>query len=249
MAGLGCLSIASKATGAGFDHSHALFSHVLSQYVHTARVDYAGLQAHPQELKQYLNQIAAVPKSEFAKWTKEQQIAFLLNAYNAYTLELIVDHYPVKSIKDVGGLTSGPWDQPVVKLFSETTTLNALEHKVLRKIYSEPRIHFALVCAAKGCPLLRTEAYVSDRLDGQLDDQARQFLATTTKNRVESDEHIIYLSPIFKWYAGDFEKNSGSVLAALKPYWPKESASALTGSNFKIRYTDYDWSLNDQAQK
>jgi hypothetical protein len=255
-----CRSLLLPALGAGlafgqavaaaeFDQSHALLTRVLTQYVKDARVDYAALKAHPQDLNRYLDQIAAVSKAEFKKWNEPQQIAFLSNAYNAYTLRLIIDHYPVKSIKDIGGFVKSPWDQPVVKLFGETITLNTVEHGILRKDHAEPRIHFALVCAAKGCPPLRREAYVGERLAGQLDDQAKQFLATTNKNRVETGERVLYLSPIFKWYRADFEKKSGSVLAALKPFWPEKSAAALAKGNLKIRYTDYDWSLNEQSNQ
>ena len=246
---LGFAIIATQPAAAEFDQAHATFAGVLTEYVRDARVDYTALKAHPQDLHRYLDQVTAVSKSEFKKWNEPQQIAFLSNAYNAYTLRLIIDHYPVKSIKDIGGLLTGPWDQPVVKLFGETITLNIVEHKILRKDYSEPRIHFALVCAAKGCPPLRSEAYVAGRLDAQLDDQAKQFLANPSKNRVEAGERVVYLSPIFKWYGGDFEKKSGSVLAALEPYWPEKSAAALAKGNFKIRYTEYDWSLNDQTRK
>jgi len=240
------LMVSACAQAAELDQSHSLFDAVLKQYVKDARVDYAALKAHPQDLNPYLGQVAAVTKGEFKQWNEQQQIAFLINAYNAYTLRLILDHYPVKSIKDIGSFLTGPWDQLAVKLFGETTKLNAVEHKILRKDYSEPRIHFALVCAAKGCPPLRTEAYVANRLNEQLDDQAKQFLATPNKNRVEAGEQVVYLSPIFKWYGGDFEKKSGSVLAALQPYWPGK-ATATDG--FKIHYTDYDWTLNDQSQK
>jgi len=246
---LTCTTFAARTLAAEFDQSHALFTDVLTHYVKNARVDYAALKAHPQDLNRYLDQVAAVTKAELKKWNEPQQIAFLLNAYNAYTLRLILDHYPVKSIKDIGSLLTGPWDQPIVKLFGETTTLNAVEHKILRKDYSEPRIHFALVCAAKGCPPLRSVAYFANRLDEQLNDQGKQFLATPNKNRVEAGEQVVYLSPIFKWYAGDFQKKSGSVLAALKLYWPEKSAAALAKGNFRIRYTDYDWSLNDQTRK
>ena len=188
--------------------------------------------------------VASVAEPDFKRWTEPQQLAFLINAYNAYTLQLIIDHHPVKSIKDIGGLLKGPWDQPVVRLFGRTLTLNHLEHEIIRKDYPDPRIHFALVCAARGCPPLRDEVYVADRLEEQLDDQARQFLATPAKNRVDAGTRTVYLSPIFKWYGADFEKKHGSVLAALQPYWPKASASALAQGGFKIRYTDYDWSLN-----
>jgi hypothetical protein len=112
--------------------------------------------------------------------------------------------------------------------------------------YAEPRIHFALACAAKGCPSLRYEAYVGSRLDQQLDDLAKQFLATTNKNRIAAVERSVFLSPIFKWYGGDFEKKSGSVLATLKPYWPVKPVAGY--ENFQIRYPDYDWSLNETAR-
>ena len=243
---LGSVSIASQATTAEFGQTHALFTSVLTNYVKDARVDYAALKAQPQDLTRYLDQVAAVSKAEFKKWSEPEQIAFLANAYNAYTLRLIIDHYPLKSIKDIGSFFQGPWDQPVVKLFGETITLNTLEHKILRVDYAEPRLHFALVCAAKGCPPLRNEAYVGVRLNEQLNDQGKQFLAETAKNRVEAAEHTVYLSPIFKWYAGDFEKKSGSVLAALKPYWPAKPVAGY--EEFEIRYTGYDWSLNEQSK-
>ena len=243
---LGSVSIASQATTAEFGQTHALFTSVLTNYVKDARVDYAALKAHPQDLTRYLDQVAAVSKAEFKKWSEPEQIAFLANAYNAYTLRLIIDHYPLKSIKDIGSFFQGPWDQPVVRLFGETITLNTLEHKILRVDYAEPRLHFALVCAAKGCPPLRNEAYVGVRLNEQLNDQGKQFLAETAKNRVEAAEHTVYLSPIFKCYAGDFEKKSGSVLAALKPYWPAKPVAGY--EEFEIRYTGYDWSLNEQSK-
>lgn len=124
--------------------------------------------------------------------------------------------------------------------------LNTVEHKILRVDYTEPRIHFALVCAAKGCPPLRNEAYVGARLEEQLADQAKQFLAESAKNRIAATERAVYLSPIFKWYGGDFEKKSGSVFAALKPYWPAKPPAGY--ESFRIRYTDYDWSLNGQGK-
>jgi hypothetical protein len=242
---LGCTLTSLRLVGVEFDQSHATFTGVLTRYVKDSHVDYATLKAQPQELNGYLDQISAVSRTDFKKWKEPQQIAFLANAYNAYTLRLITEHYPVKSIKDIGNFLRGPWDQPVVGLFGEMITLNTLEHKILRVDYAEPRLHFALVCAAKGCPPLRSEAYVGVRLDEQLDDQARQFLATPAKNRVEAAAATVYLSPIFKWYGADFEKKSGSVLAALKPWWPGKSG-VLVRDDFKIRYTDYDWSLNDQ---
>lgn len=240
------LIISSSGLAAVFNPSHALLDQVLKTYVKDARVDYAALKAHPRELDRYLDQVAAVREADFKGWSEPQQIAFLVNAYNAYTLRLILDHYPIKSIKDIGHFWSGPWDQPVVHLFGKTMTLNNVEQGMLRKAYHEPRIHFALVCASIGCPPLRSEAYVASRLDEQLEDQVRRFLANRSKNRVDAADQTVYLSPIFKWYAADFEKKSGSVLAFLKPYWPATPPAGYDA--FKIRSTDYDWSLNEQGK-
>jgi hypothetical protein len=124
--------------------------------------------------------------------------------------------------------------------------LNAVEHKILRKDYIEPRIHFALVCAARGCPPLRSEAYAGARLDEQLTAQAKVFLAESAKNRIAASERTVYLSPLFKWYGSDFGNNSRAVLAALKPHWPDHPPAGY--EQFRIRYTDYDWSLNEQGK-
>jgi hypothetical protein len=246
----GYIASSSAAVAANeFDQSHALFDRTLKQFIHDGRVDYAELKAHPPDLNRYLDQLAAVTRADFRQWNERQQMAFLINAYNAYTLGLILEHYPVKSIKDIGSSLHGPWEQPVVHLFGETLTLDTVEHKMLRRDYHEPRFHFALVCAAKSCPPLRNEAYLAGRLDEQLDDQARKFLANPEKNRVDTGERVVYLSPIFKWYAADFEKISGSVLAALKSYWPEKASAALASGGFRIRYTDYNWSLNDVDRK
>ncbi|EEF59972.1 DUF547 domain-containing protein [Pedosphaera parvula] len=242
------LSLTEFVQAAEFDHSHQHFDRVLKQYVKNGLVNYAGLKTHPQELNSYLDQLASVPEDEFARWNENQQMAFLINLYNAATLRLIVDHYPVKSIKDIGGVLNGPWKQKVVHLWGETITLDDLEHGILRKRYAEPRVHFALVCAAHGCPPLREEAYTEKKLNEQLDDQGRRFIGNKEKNRVDVSAHVVYLSPIFKWYAQDFEKKGSPVLKWITPFFTKEEQAALTnGGEFKIRYTDYDWSLNDSS--
>ena len=243
-------ALTSQRVRAGvFDQAHTAFDAVLKRHVHDGLVDYATLKTQSKPLEDYLAALAAVPEDVFKSWPEKERLAFLINLYNAATLQLIVEHYPVKSIKDIGSLLKGPWDQPAVKVFGRRLSLNDLEHKILRVNYREPRLHFALVCAAKGCPPLRSEAYVADQLEAQLDDQARRFLADPVKNRVAVGERVVYLSPLFKWYGADFEKQSGSVLAALKPYWPPVAAAALGQGGFKVRYTDYDWSLNESGPK
>ena len=244
LAGLG----ASWGEVVGFDAASPRLAAVLKQYVKDSRVDYAGLRARPGDLNAYLDDAAAVARTEFKAWSQADQLAFLCNIYNAATLRLIIDHYPVGSIKEIGTLLKGPWDQPVVRLFGEVRTLDHLEHRVIRPGYAEPRIHVALVCAANGCPPLRSEPYVGARLEHQLADQARAFLADATKNRVVAAERTVYLSPIFDWYRRDFEQGSGSVLAALAPYWPEGTRAPGASDGFRIRYTEYDWSLNRQAK-
>ena len=237
---------AGSLPASGFDHSHALFGKVLRTFVEGGSVDYAALEQNPADLKAYLGQLASVSKTEFGKWTEPEQIAFLSNLYNAATLQLIIDHYPVKSIKKIGGRWKGPWKQEVVSLFGEKVTLDHVEHDLLRKDYKEPRIHFALVCAARSCPPLRGEPYTPDKLDEQLEDQGRNFMNTPSKNRVDLENRTVYLSRIFKWFSGDFEEASGSVLAFVRPYFPEDLSRQLEEGEFAVEYTDYDWDLNDR---
>ena len=243
------MSVTFSARASGFDQPHPLLDQTVKHHVKNGLVDYADLKTHRQNLDGYLALTAAVSESDFKLWSEKQQLAFLINVYNASTLRLVIDHYPVKSIKDIGSILKGPWSQPVVRLFERTMTLDDLEHKMIRVQVAEPRVHFALVCAARGCPPLRSEAYLGERLDAQLDDQAKKFLANSQKNRLDTAGRVAYLSPIFKWYSVDFEKKTGSVLAALKFYWPGNEGVAPGYGDFNIRYTDYDWSLNDSGKQ
>ncbi|OGR88885.1 MAG: hypothetical protein A2992_09425 [Elusimicrobia bacterium RIFCSPLOWO2_01_FULL_59_12] len=224
----------------------AFFS-VLKEVVKEERVDYSALKARPADLRVFLDLAAAMTEADFRSWPESKQIAFLINLYNARTLLLIIDHYPIASIKKIGNLLKGPWDQPVVRLFGQTMTLGHLEHEILRKRYNEPRIHFALVCAAKGCPPLRAEPYAADALDRQLDDQGRRFMRDSAKNRLDRNAGVLYLSPIFDWFKNDFTGKSESLQAFVAPYLSAADASFLTKNTVKIRFTDYDWSLNDRA--
>ena len=238
-----------------FDHKHAAFDTVLKARVADGRVDYAALKAAPQPLIAYLDTLAAVPEAAFKSWGEKDRLAFLCNLYNAATLKLIVDHYPVASIKKIGGffnfggLGDGPWKQKVVRLFGQVTTLDHVEHGIIRKEYPDARAHFALVCAARGCPPLRAGAFVGARLDAQLDEQGRIFLGETEKNRVEARTRTLHLSPIFKWFAGDFEAHAGSVEKFVAPFLPEAARAALAAGGFRISYTDYDWSLNDRLRQ
>ncbi len=226
--------------------SHATFGQVLQVHVREARVDYAGLKARPTELDRYLDEIAAIEPEPFARWPRPDRLALLINLYNAQTLRLIVDHYPVASIQKIGLLPGAAWRKKVVRWSGKVISLDELEHGILRKEYHEPRIHFALVCAAKGCPPLRDEPFTADRLDEQLQDQGRRFLSESTKNRWEPSTHTLWLSPIFQWFADDFTTGGGSVVAFVKPFLPEAVQKQMTVEP-KVRFTEYDWSLNDRA--
>jgi hypothetical protein len=231
---------------AAFDQSHARLARVLSADVANGAVDYAALKASPAELDAYLDEVAAVPEPEFKAWTRPQQIAFLINLYNASTLRLIADHYPVKSIKDIGGVFGNPWKQPVIRLWGRQTTLDEIEHGLLRAKYAEPRIHFALVCAARSCPPLRSEPFLAGRLITQLNEQARAFLAQPAKNRVDTGKQVLWLSPIFDWYRGDFTKDGKTLEEFLSPFFPLADAKRIRAGGLKVKFTDYDWSLNEK---
>lgn len=244
------LSLFIQKTFSGdYDHAHTHLDRLLKQHVVNGWVDYQAIKANQKELDLALDAMANVSAVEFKRWDKQNRLAFLINLYNAATLKLIVTHYPVKSIKDIGSFISGPWKQKMVRLFGETVTLDYLEHEVIRKEYSDARVHFALVCAAKSCPPLRSEAYVGKRVDEQMDDQGRIFLAQRGKNRVEVKEKTLLLSPIFKWFSGDFENQSGSVKTFILPYLNESDRIALKAGNFKVSYSAYDWSLNESKSK
>lgn len=255
-------SMRAGAAANGFDHAHTLYDGVVKRNVTDGKVNYAALKADSKALDQYLANVAAVPEAQFKSWDETRRLAFLVNLYNAATLRLILDHYPPKSIKDIGSFFKGPWDQPVVRLFGNTITLNTLEHEMLRKQYQEPRLHMALVCAAKGCPPLRSEAYTAERLNEQLDDQSRRYLASAAGLRIDRTNHEVHLSAIFKWYGGDFSrkyapstgftglnKTERAVANFCARYLPAADRKFLEAGGYAVKFLDYDWSLNEQKEK
>lgn len=240
------LTFVVPAQAGEFDHTHTAFTAILQSSVANQRVDYAALKNNAAPLAAYLGSLAAVKEKEFNGWSKEQRLAYLINLYNAATVKLVVENYPVKSIKKIGSVLKGPWDQEVVPFFGKTVTLNHIEHEVIRAKFGEPRVHFALVCAAVGCPPLRSEAFTADRLGTQMDEQGRIFLATASKNRVDAAAGTLYLSPIFDWFKKDFTDKAGSVEKFVAPYFPEAERKVILGGKLKVKFTDYDWSLNKQ---
>ena len=235
---IACSDSVVPTSAAAFDHSHAELNAAMKTYVVDGMVDYAALLKNRAGLDSCVAKTSAVSESEFDGWSKEQQLAFLINVYNAETVQLILDNWPVKSIKDIGNFISTAQDKKVVKLFGKTTTLNFVEHDLLRAKYSEPRIHFAIVCAAISCPPLRSEAFTADKLETQLADQAKNFLSDKTKNEYKGGE--LQLSKIFDWFEEDFTKSGKSVAAYVDPWFDADV------SKTDVEFKDYDWDLNKQ---
>ena len=235
------LLLAGPAAAVPAGPSAVELDRVLARKVRDGRVDYAGLHRDSAGLDTWLGAAAKVPEAAFKDWPRAERLAFLVNLYNAATLRLILDHYPIESIRKIGPVwdPNKAWKLPVVAVFGRKSTLNEVEHELIRPVFKEPRVHFALVCAAKGCPPLRSEAYSADKLEAQLDGQAKVFLGQRAKNRTEPAIRTAYLSPIFKWYMEDFGGSKASVLGYLKPWLPAQD-------DWAVEWTDYDWSLNEE---
>lgn len=181
-------------------------------------------------------ELLAVTKVDFKKMNDAGKIAFYSNLYNFYTIKLIVENYPLKSIMDL----EKPWDQKIIPLWGKTISLNQLEHEIIRKEFDEPRIHFALNCASIGCPPLRTEPFTAGSLETQLEEQAHGFLNDTSRNRLEGK--TLWLSKIFQWYGDDFNNKHGSY---------QEYAKKVLGidSKVKVKFLEYDWNLNEGCEE
>lgn len=234
-----------------FDHGHAEWTKVLATYQNpVGLVNYAGLKAdlakdpvHP--FGRYVTSIQSVSSGDFEKWTDNQKKAFLINAYNALTVKLIVDHYPVKSIKKIGGIFRKPWSLEFFSLLGgKIRSLDPIEHDWLRPKFKDFRIHAAVNCASISCPPLRHEAFVADRLDEQLDGQMRAWLTDSQRNALDSSKRVFTVSKIFDWYKKDFEEWGGGVVAVINRYL-KTPLSREVASQVKVKYLGYDWGLNE----
>ena len=245
-------------SNAAFDHTHPAWDALLKKHVRwsadgkQSRVDYKALSADRPALQKLLADWSAVSATAFAAFSREQQMAFLINAYNGFTLELILKQYPnLKSIKDLGSFVQSAWKKKFFTLLGEQRHLDWIEHEQLRPQYADWRVHAAVNCASIGCPALRPEAFVAAKLDAQLDDGMQRFMADRSRNRVEAGK--LQISMIFKWFREDFEKghrgvNSVEELAARYASALTDSASEqaqIKARQLPVTHLDYDWSLND----
>ncbi len=231
---------AANPSGPHFDHTD--FDELLRRHVSEGgAVDYAGLKQDEVKLKSYLSRIADAP---FDALGRDEKLALLINAYNAFTIQLIIDHYPIDSIRSIP--SAERWDAVRWKVGPHTWSLNQIEHEQIRPKFREPRVHFALVCAAVGCPPLRGEAYLPRRIDEQLDDQANYVHSHDRWVRFDSESNTLKLTSLYKWYGGDFEQVAGSLPVYVSHYLPTLQTSLNQGRKPNVVWLDYDWSLNSK---
>jgi inosine-uridine nucleoside N-ribohydrolase len=251
----------TRSTGARFDHGYQAYAQVLRDYVRPPRVDYAALANGRAALDGAVAALAAPAAIEERQWTNEQRLAFWINAYNAFTLRAIVDHYPIhgswftlsprNSIRQIDGV----WTTLTWRAAGRTLTLDDIEHKILRPEFKEPRVHFAINCASVGCPPLAAEPYRAVALDAQLDEAARRYLASPQGLRVEGE--TLRVSRILEWYGDDFvarfapeaqgkpDRVERAVRGVVARFGPPAAADLARKESTRVRFLNYDWSLND----
>lgn len=212
--------------------SHDAWDGLLKKYVSAdGKVNYQGFKTSKSELESYLEHLSQNPVQ--SSWSRNEQMAYWINAYNAFTVKLIVDNYPVNSIMDLHG--GKPWDVKWIKLGNKTYSLNNIEHDILRPQFNEPRIHFAVNCAAKSCPPLLNRAWRANTLNSTFDQQAKSFINNPKYNKISAKQ--VQISKIFEWYASDF----GNIISYLNKY-----ADTTIKANAKVSYLEYDWALNKE---
>jgi len=218
---------------------HSLYGNLLGKYVRQGKVDYRGFKNEETRLDAYLKVLEDV---DTKKLLRDERFAFYVNAYNAWTIKLILGAYPdIESIKDLGSLFRSPWKKKIARIDGDLLTLDQIEHDILRAQFRDPRVHFAVNCASKGCPPLRAEPYRGKDLAQQLDDMTRAFLNDPSHNYLK--EHTLSVSKIFDWFEEDFNHDvvgfflkyaNGTLLKGLR----------ANRENIRIEYLDYDWVLN-----
>lgn len=223
--------------------NHALFDSLLKKYVNKEGfVNYEGFIKDSAAFNRYLDLLSKNHPNE-KNWARNEQMAYWINAYNAFTIKLICNNYPVKSIKDIKKgipFVSDTWTINFIKIEGKTYNLNNIEHGILRPKFNDPRIHFAANCASRSCPKLLNEAFTSEKLDAQLEAAGKAFINDGIRNKISSPKKGD-MSKIFTWFAGDFKKTAPSVVAFLNRY-----SDVKLADNADLNYMDYDWSLNKQ---
>ena len=260
-AAIAALFPAAVVVGASFDHGYERYANVIRDHVRMPAVDYSALKKGRAALDAAVYAFAQATDAEERAWTREQRLAFWINAYNAFTLRAIVDHYPIRapwltlqprnSIRQIDGV----WTTMRWRAAGREVTLDDIEHQILRRELKEPRVHFAINCASVSCPPLPPEPYRAETLDAQLDEAARRYLASPEGSRVDGD--TLRVSSILDWYGQDFverfaalapeggDEKERAVRGVVIRFGPPEAAALARKPSARIRFLSYDWSLND----
>lgn len=237
-----CVGQKSFKTTSDKAPNHQIWNELTKKNVsQDGQVNYKGFIQDSLKLNKYLGLISAGAPNK-KTWNNDEQIAYWINAYNAYTVQLIIRNYPLKSIKEIGGripFINSSWDVKFIQLGGETLDLNNIEHGILRKEFEEPRVHFGLNCASVSCPKLRNEAYTAEKLESQLTDQAKAFINDASKNKI-GDGKNIKISKLFNWFEGDFKNTSPDIPTFLSRY-----SKVKISEDANIDYLDYNWNLNE----
>ena len=249
-----------------FDHSHSAWDTLLRKHVKlindgqgratASQVNYKDLSRERATLAAYLQSLSAVTLAQYARWSKQQQYAFLANAYNAFTIEKVLSRYPnLTSIRDFGTVIGNPWKDRFFTLLGKPQNLDGIEHETMRApgAFDDPRVHVAVNCASVGCPMLSNHAFTPDNLDAQLDDLFTRFMSDRSRNRYNTATRTVELSRIFDWYANDFDKGHKGFLSVndvVAKYADQladtpDDRAQLRSGKVPIRFLEYDWSLND----
>ncbi len=235
-----------------FDAIHVPWNAILEQRVRGGDFDYLGLSKERAGLDTYIASLEAVTFDVFSTLSRTERYAFWVNAYNAYTVKRVLDGYHVKSIRDLGDEKLSVWDRDFVPLGAlqptlakEKLTLNDIENKILRPTFQDARVHAAINCASKGCPPLRAEAFTAAKLEAQLDEQVKAWLADTTRNRFDAQKKRVEISKVFEWFAEDFQKEAGSATAWIARFRPTDKGWLIARDKPTVSFLEYDWALNE----
>ncbi len=255
-------------SGGTFDHEHTLLTEALSEHVSDGLVDYVALMADSDKLNEYLQGLAEINSEAYKKWSRQQKLALWINAYNAFTIKVILDHYPIEhswladplgqypdnSIRQIRGV----WDDMNWSVMGEKYSLNHMEHVIMRREFAETRVHFVLVCAAKGCPRLESKAFGASDLEASLDQAGIDYIYNSRRVRIDKRNKLVKLPHIFKWFSEDFESGTkykglfedhpsklAGILSWVYRYANDEDRKFLLHGSYETPYTYYDWALNE----
>ncbi|MFC2091992.1 DUF547 domain-containing protein [Elusimicrobiota bacterium] len=259
-----------KAQDRQYTLDYQSYGFILEKYVTSeGLIDYAAVSGNRSKLDEFLKTISEVTQEQYVSWNKYDKIAFWINSYNAITLKTVIENYPINTKKnmekqyplDSMKQIPGAWKKTKHRILGKMLTLDRIKKDILRANFNEPRIHMALVSAAMSCPYLRRGPYIGDKLDMQLDDQAKIFFFDKQNFRIDKNNSVIYLSSIFKWYGADFLRESQlpvdsglskaerSIMSFVRKYLSDHEKEYISGAGYELRYLEFDWMLNDLKNK